>query len=73
MLTIGWKRPIEEDDIYAVKNSMRSDKNTKEFSKLWDIELKKKNPSILRVIIKLHGFTVFTLAILYTIGETFAK
>lgn len=73
MLTIGWQRPIEEGDIYAVTNSMRSDKNTDEFAKLWDIELKKQNPSILRVILKLHGSTVFTWAILYSIGETLAK
>lgn len=73
MLITGWKRPLNDDDIYAVTNSLRSDKNTEEFAKSWDIERKKKNPSILRVIIKLHGATVFTLAILYTIGETLAK
>lgn len=73
ILLIGWRRPIEEDDIYAVTNSMRSDKNTEEFAKLWDIELTKKNPSIFRVILKLHGLKVFTLAILFSIGETLAK
>lgn len=73
ILLIGWKRPIEEDDIYAVTNSMRSDTNTEEFAKLWDVELTKKHPSILRVMLKLHGTTVFSLAILFSIGETLAK
>lgn len=73
ILITGWKRPLEVDDIYAVTNSMRSDKNTDDFAKLWDIESKKKNPNILRVILKLHGTTVFTLGILYSIGETLAK
>lgn len=73
MLITGWKRPLEEEDIYAVTNSLRSDKNTEDFARLWDIECKKKNPNILRVILKLHGTTVFTLGILYSIGETLAK
>lgn len=73
MLITGWKRPLEADDIYAVTNSLRSDKNTEEFTKLWDMELKEKNPSIFRVITKLHGVRVFTLAMLFTIGETLAK
>lgn len=73
LLMTGWKRPLEDDDIYAITNSLRSDKNTEEFAKFWDMELKKENPSVLRVILKLHGVRVFTLAMLYSIGETFAK
>lgn len=67
------KRSIEEDDIYGVTNSMRSDQNTNEFAKLWALELKKKNPSILRVMLKIHGFKVLTFGLLFSAGETLAR
>lgn len=73
MFKIGMKRAIEEDDIYAVPNDMQSDQNTEAFRKLWQIELKQKNPSILRVISKLHGFSVLTIGLLFSIGETLAR
>ncbi|XP_031635556.1 multidrug resistance-associated protein 4-like [Contarinia nasturtii] len=73
MLTIGMKRAIEEDDIYAVTNSMRSDTNTEAFAQLWQLELKKKKPSILRVMLKLHGFKVISLGMLFSFGETLAR
>lgn len=67
------KREIQEDDIYAVTNSMKSDKNTEEYYKLWQLELKKKNPSILRVMLKVHGFKVLMFGLLFSVGETFAR
>ena len=73
MFSIGMKRAIEEDDIYAVTNSMRSDQNTEQFAKLWELELKKKNPSIWRVMFKVHGFKVITLGLLFSIGESLAR
>lgn len=73
MLKDGLNRTIEEDDICEVTNSMRSDRNTDAFTKLWQSELKKSNPSFLRVIFKLHGFKLLFLVILYAIGETMAR
>lgn len=73
MFAIGMKRAIEEDDIYAVTNSMRSDQNTEQFAKLWQLELKKKNPSIWRVMLKIHGFKVLTFGLLFSIGESLAR
>lgn len=73
MFTIGLQRAIEEDDIYAVTNSLRSDQNTEAFQKLWQLELKKPKPSIFRVMFKLHGFKVLSLGLLYSTGETLAK
>lgn len=73
MLSIGMKRPIEEDDIYEVTNSMRSDQNTAAFAKLWDIELTKANPSIFRVMMKLHGFKVLTFGLLFSVSESLAR
>lgn len=73
MFMIGLKRAIEEDDIYAVTNSMKSDQNTEAYSKQWKLELKKKNPSIFRVIFKVHGVKMLIISVLYAIGETFAR
>lgn len=73
MFTIGLKRPIDEDDIYAVTRSMASARNTDAFKKLWDLELKQAKPSVFRVMFKLHGYKILPLGILYAIGDTFAR
>lgn len=73
MFAIGLRRSIEEDDICAVTNDMRSDINTEKFAKLWDEEVKKKNPSIFRVMFKLHLKKLLPIGILYAIGETIAR
>lgn len=73
MFQIGLRRSIEEDDIYAVTNSMRSNQTTETFAKLWNLELKKQRPSLLRVIRKVYGFEVLIVGILYAIAETFAR
>lgn len=73
MFSIGIRRTIASDDIYEVTNSMRSDQNTDLFAKLWELELKKAKPSIATVMLKVHGFKVFTIGILYCLGETLAK
>lgn len=67
------KRSIEEDDIYAVKNSMRSDQITEALNKLWQLELKKKHPSIIRAILKVSGLKMLIISILHSIGELLAR
>lgn len=67
------KRAIEEDDIFACTNSMRSDRNTEQFAKLWELELKKNNPSILRVMLKANGFKVHIIGVLFSLTETLAR
>lgn len=69
----GMKRPIEEDEIYEVTNSLRSDKNTREFAELWNEELKKPKPSIIRVIMKLHGFRLIFWGIVFSVLETLSR
>lgn len=73
MFMIGWKREIEEDDIYAVKENMRSDSNTEGFAKLWELELKKKKPSLLRILVKMYLYKVVPIGFLYAICETMIK
>lgn len=69
----GLKRPLIEDDIYEVTNSLKSDKNTREFAQLWEEELKKPSPSILRVMLKLHGFSIIFWGLAYSVFDSFAR
>lgn len=73
IFSIGLKRAIDDDDIYDVSNGMKSDQITEAFSKLWQLELKRKNPSIFRVVFKLYGCKMFICGIFYAIGETLAR
>lgn len=73
IFTIGLKRPIESDDIYDVVDSMRSEQNTEAFAKQWESELRRKNPSIFRIILKLHGFKILSIGFLFSFVETMAK
>lgn len=73
MFIIGLKRAIDEDDIYAVTNDMRSEQHTNAFIQLWDLEVKKDNPSMLRVMMKLYGPKVLPVGILFSVGETIAR
>lgn len=73
MFKIAWNRAIEEDDIYAVTNGMKSEQNTEAYAKLWDSELKKRNPSIARVIFKVHGFKSLAIGLLFAVCEAFVR
>lgn len=73
MFSIGLKRAIQEDDIYAVTNHMKSDLNTEAFRKLWQEELTKTNPSVLRVMFRMHLYRLLPIGLLYAIGETIAR
>lgn len=44
----GLKRPITEDDIYEPLEDHESVKIADKFAELWQNELKRKNPSVLR-------------------------
>lgn len=70
---IGLKRVIQEGDIYAVKDDMRSDSNTDAFEKLWEEELKKKKPSLFRIMFKLYLWKVLLAGFLFATGMTLSK
>lgn len=73
MFEISWSRAIEADDIYAVTDGMQSERNTEAYVKLWDVELEKRNPSITRVIFKVHGYRSLAIGLLYALCDTFTK
>lgn len=69
----GLKRPLEEDEIYEVKDGLRSDKNTQALCDLWDEELLRKNPSIIRAMYRLNGLKLLVWGLLFCIAETGAR
>lgn len=73
LFSTGLKRSLVDDDIFEVPNGMRSDLNTENFAKVWDEEMKKPNPSMLRVIFKLHGLKVVIIGFLFSVAETIAR
>lgn len=73
LLKVGMSRELSGNDIYAVLKTMQSDQNTNEFENSWRLEVKTKNPSSFRVMLKLHGFKVLAPSILYPIGSTIAR
>lgn len=73
LIKAGIRRELQEEDIYAVTNSMKSEKNTKTFAKFWQTELNKENPSIFRVLLNVCGYKAITLIVVYSIGLTLAR
>ncbi|KAG4075521.1 hypothetical protein HA402_003346 [Bradysia odoriphaga] len=73
ILKIGRSREIEDGDVYAVPNCLRSDQNTRRLEKVWRLESQKENPSFKRAILKTYGVEIFTTEIVYSIGETLAR
>lgn len=72
-MIIGLSREIEDDDVHAVPNSLRSDQNTEKLAKLWRLETKNENPSFMRVVLKAYGVKIFTTELVYSIGEATAR
>lgn len=73
MFAIGLHRSIEEDDIYEVNNDMKSESNTEAFAKLWELECKKKEPSLFRVMFKMYLYKVLPVGFLFAVAETIAR
>lgn len=74
IITTGLRRAIQENDIYAVKTDMRSDLNTEELTKLWELECQQKQePSLFRILFKIYLCKVFFIGILFSIGVTAAR
>lgn len=70
---IGLKRPIVEDELYTVLNSMKSAENTEKLAKLWEHEKKRRKPSLLRAMLNLYGYRVATVGFIYSICDTLSQ
>lgn len=69
----GLKGPLKEDDLYENVNSLDSTFLTDKFGALWDDELQRKKPSVIRMIFRAYGAVFIPLCILYSSLESTTK
>ncbi len=67
---IGTKRPITDEDVYEVLDSHKSEDIVNQFSEKWDEELKKRNPSTMRLFYNMYGFWTIVVGLLFSLCET---
>jgi ATP-binding cassette, subfamily C (CFTR/MRP), member 4 len=70
---IGLTRTITEDDIYETLKDHESEKIATKFTRLWSDELKKKNPSVLRMFYRAYGFWALLIGLMFSITETLIR
>lgn len=69
LFKIGLSRQVTDDDMYACVKHQKSENISLRFQLLWDHELTKEKPSLMRVIMKIYGFKVILVGILFSLVE----
>ena len=69
----GLQGPFSEEELYQHRHDLDSERVTTKFVKLWNDEVKRKNPSVIRMIVRAYGNIFIPLGILYSISETVTK
>uniref|UniRef100_A0A8D3CPM7 Cystic fibrosis transmembrane conductance regulator n=1 Tax=Scophthalmus maximus TaxID=52904 RepID=A0A8D3CPM7_SCOMX len=77
LFRIGYKRPLEEEDMYIVSPEDQSETLGLEMQRFWDVEVKEaaremRTPRLMRVIVSCHGKT-YMLWGLVTLAEEIIK
>lgn len=67
---MGLSRPITEDDVYETLKDHKSEKIGNKFTTLWQNELEKKNPSVLRMFYNAYGPATISVGLLFSVVET---
>lgn len=70
---IGMTRTITEEDVYQTIDHHESDRIANKFTKIWNDELNKKDPSTLRLFYKAYGPPVIAIGLLFSILETILR
>ncbi|KAI9023065.1 multi drug resistance-associated protein MRP [Phycomyces nitens] len=69
LMRLGYQKPLVMDDLWDLKHDDQSEVIGKKFQANWDVEMKKKNPSLLRVIVKTLGGPFFLAALFKIIQD----
>lgn len=69
----GRKRKITEEDIYETNKSQESGRIAEKITQLWNEELTKKDPSILRMFYKAYGVPLLTVGVVFSICESIVR
>lgn len=70
ILKLGHQRPIEEHEIYKVKDGWKSERVTRNLTVFWSMEKVKNEPSLFRALFQLYGVSVLSWSIIFSIFET---
>lgn len=73
LFKIGMKKEIHEEDLYACCRKHKSDKVAKKFEMLWEKELSRDKPSLIRVTLKVYWYRVIFVGICFAILELGCK
>ncbi|CAI2164333.1 9655_t:CDS:10 [Funneliformis geosporum] len=73
IMRIGYKRPLEKDDLYVLNDPKQAKNVTDEFEKSWEKECTRsdgKNPSLLRALNRTFGFKFWISGIYRFLSDT---
>lgn len=73
IIRIGIKRPIEENDVYAPLDEHESKFLSHKYSKYWDDELQKQEPSMIRLFMRACGWNLLIIGQIVSNLETAGK
>lgn len=73
LFKMGMKATITEQDIYNNLDEHNSKPISDMFSSLWEDELKRNSPSVLRMFYRAYGFGVISIGLLFSINETIMR
>lgn len=66
----GLTKTITEGDVYQTLKEHEAEQIANKFTFLWEQELKKKNPSVLRMFYNAYGLPVLSIGLTFSIVET---
>ncbi|XP_030369552.1 probable multidrug resistance-associated protein lethal(2)03659 [Scaptodrosophila lebanonensis] len=69
----GLQGPLTDDELYQHRSTLDSERVTNKFHDLWDDELKRKNPSVVRMMARAYGCIFVPLGLFYSLSESCCK
>ncbi|KAH8272109.1 hypothetical protein KR026_008581 [Drosophila bipectinata] len=69
----GLQGPLTDEELYQHRKTLDSERVTNKFAELWDDELKRSNPSVVRMILRAYGKIFVPLGLAFSICETICK
>ncbi|EDW98328.1 probable multidrug resistance-associated protein lethal(2)03659 [Drosophila yakuba] len=69
----GLQGPLTDEELYQHRKTLDSERVTNKFAELWDDELKRNNPSVVRMILRAYGKIFLPMGLAFSISETICK
>ncbi|KAH8232502.1 hypothetical protein KR032_008347 [Drosophila birchii] len=69
----GLKGPLTDEELYQHRKTLDSERVTNKFAELWDDELKRDDPSVVRMILRAYGKIFVPMGLAFSLAETVCK